>query len=1693
MGLFMWSKKIQFLYFLLFLIMSFPVVVISQTFTTHTITTSADEAHSVYAVDLDGDGDVDVLSASGDDSKIAWYENDGSESFTAHTITTSANDAQSVYAVDLDGDGDVDVLSASENDSKIAWYENDGSESFTAYTITTSASDVESVYAVDLDGDGDMDVLSASKADSKIAWYENDGSESFTAHTITTSADRAQSVYAVDLDGDGDIDVLSASENDNKIAWYENDGSESFTAHTITTSADDAQSVYAVDLDGDSDIDVLSASANDNTIAWYENDGSESFTTANISTSAEGASSVYAVDVDGDGDMDVLSASYNDNKIAWYKNDGSESFTAATISTSAEGAESVYAVDLDGDGDMDVLSASASDDKISWYEQLHSTWHVSTTGSDVMGNGSPAAPFATIQHGIDATSDGDTVSVAAGTYHESIDFNGKNIAVIGESNETTIIDGDSTAIHVVSIHNGETENALLKNFTIQNGYAYGQGEWPNNIGGGIAVWNGSTPTLSYLNVKNNYASEGGGIACWDGGLNTYTLSITDNSSAGNGGGMIIHNSTASLSYTNPIGNNGGGGAGLYISQSVVNMVNSYIGGNHSTGAGGGIYVWDSDVDFETLHVYANSANGDGGGIYSENSTLNIENSTLSGNTTTGHGAGIYANGSPFVLINSTINNNSAEGVGGGLYVTSTQGASIISSIISNNETLTEDQYGGGGGIDCDASTMSISETEVTSNSGGGIFACCGSNLTVDRVTVSGNISNTNIADGIYLSSYESINFSLLNSIVSGNGSKDISFNDIMDQIHTLTIEYSNIGDGQDSIDVNGHILNWGEGNIDADPLFCNPSDGDYTLAENSPCVGAGENGVNMGAFDVGCDVVVDNSVWHVSTDGSDQNGDGSEENPFATIQHGIDATSDGDTVSVAAGTYVENINYNGKNIVVQGEDRETTIIDGDSNGSVVVFNGGEDSTAVLTGFSIINGSSSESGGGILCDQSSPTITGCIISGNTAGGGGGIGCENNSNPLITDCTIVNNEATNNSDEGGGGGIKCREGSSPTLSNLTITSNTAVWGGGGIFCLNYSNPTITDVIIEDNGMEGDGYGGGISLGNSSPLLTNVVIIGNAAYSGGGCDIYISNPIFTNVTIIDNSADNGGGIWCEDNSSPTLTNCIISNNVADTNGGGIYCTESDPTLVNCILWNNSFPEIDGSVTATYSDIEGDWEGEGNIDADPLFIDPENGDYALQFDSPCIDAGDPDLDGDGITWEDDPDDQDPDGTRMDMGAFYTEYFHLIGTTVSSNPNVYSMIQLQDTINIVFADEFDPNSVESNINIESNGYGPLGFNLFVGSDNKTITIIPETSFPAFDTVYVQLSIGIKNPDGKYFDYDNDGAIGSLHFEYFTPLIADYTLDNQINFSDFIVFRDAWWEQDQINVDQFELHPFAGEIPNVIIEPDGVFAYDELITFTYMWNWSQVNGYSNNLPPSVKMMNSDTHLTFLPEFHYENPWDSNTSVSLDLNVVLELDVEFTALEYIFKYDPEKMDLEGFEYDSNMDNKWITLHYEDKETGKLVFDMAAFSKDQIIQPENELLVKLIFNLHTNDDFQIDYFSDIRHLSEDPMAKSLLSGSIVLKAEKPIPSKFVLHNNYPNPFNPKTTLRYELPDQTHVNLVIYDILGREVKVLVNGIQPSGYHQTIWDGRDHSGKSVSAGMYFYRIQAGSFSKVQKMVLLK
>ena len=94
---------------------------------------------------------------------------------------------------------------------------------------------------------------------------------------------------------------------------------------------------------------------------------------------------------------------------------------------------------------------------------------------------------------------------------------------------------------------------------------------------------------------------------------------------------------------------------------------------------------------------------------------------------------------------------------------------------------------------------------------------------------------------------------------------------------------------------------------------------------------------------------------------------------------------------------------------------------------------------------------------------------------------------------------------------------------------------------------------------------------------------------------------------------------------------------------------------------------------------------------------------------------------------------------------------------------------------------------------------------------------------------------------------------------------------------------------------------------------------------------------------------------------------------------------------------------------------------------------------------------------------------------------------------LPKEFVLHQNYSNPFNPTTSLRYDLPNDGLVNITIYDMMGRVVKTLVNGSQTAGYKSVQWNATNDRDEPVSAGLYLYTIQAGEFRQTKKMVLLK
>lgn len=249
----------------------------SETFTPHTVTSSADGVVAVVAADMDGDSDIDLVVASYLDDTIAWFDNDGSEVFTERVITSAANGAWFIVVADVDGDTNLDVVAANWFDAEVAWYESDGGgiPAFAEHIVSSSVSGASSVFVVDIDGDTDNDILATSSGNDQVLWFENDGAESFSQNVVTSSADGVRRVVAADVDGDSDLDILAAATNSDEVAWYESDGAAdpTFTPHTVTNAADAAQAVVTADLDGDSDPDVIATGFNDDQVAWYENDG----------------------------------------------------------------------------------------------------------------------------------------------------------------------------------------------------------------------------------------------------------------------------------------------------------------------------------------------------------------------------------------------------------------------------------------------------------------------------------------------------------------------------------------------------------------------------------------------------------------------------------------------------------------------------------------------------------------------------------------------------------------------------------------------------------------------------------------------------------------------------------------------------------------------------------------------------------------------------------------------------------------------------------------------------------------------------------------------------------------------------------------------------------------------------------------------------------------------------------------------------------------------------------------------------------------------------------------------------------------------------------------------------------------------------------------------------------------------------
>jgi hypothetical protein len=403
---------------------------------------------------------------------------------------------------------------------------------------------------------------------------------------------------------------------------------------------------------------------------------------------------------------------------------------------------------------------------------------------------------------------------------------------------------------------------------------------------------------------------------------------------------------------------------------------------------------------------------------------------------------------------------------------------------------------------------------------------------------------------------------------------------------------------------------------------------------------------------------------------------------YPTIQQGIDAAFSGDRIIVRDGTYLLTaaLDFKGKAITVISEKGASNcILDGQKLTRVVYFHSGETSSSVLSGFTIQNGKA-DYGGGIYCEQSSPTITQCIIRNNRVEAcydpyGAGIYLKSSS-ATISYCTISGNTAQANVGPGciygnaHGGGIYASA-SSPNITGSEISGNAASGGGseGGGLCILGGGPVITGSSISGNTGT---YGGGILSSSSSPSLVNCSLKNNASNMGGGIFSSASTLSAVNCIINGNSASNSGAGGIFVSSSAWFTNCTIVRNIAAIGGGGLACQNSSPEIVNSILWENGPDQISKSGTAnpvvTYSDVSGGYTGTGNINSNPLFVDIAAQDFHLKSTSPCINVGDnaapylatTDKDGQPRIWN---------GT-VDMGAYEYQSCALPGKVTLISPS---------------------------------------------------------------------------------------------------------------------------------------------------------------------------------------------------------------------------------------------------------------------------------------------------------------------------------------------------------------------------------------------------------------------------------------
>ena len=1141
---------------------------------------------------------------------------------------------------------------------------------------------------------------------------------------------------------------------------------------------------------------------------------------------------------------------------------------------------------------------------------------------------------------------------------------------------------------------------------------------------------------------------------------------------------------------------------------------SLINGYTTINGGGGIRIENSSPRLKNLKIYNNTANIGGGGISCEACDSRITDVEISNNTVTGIGGGVRVfNGSNPELLGVSIVDNSATLNGGGISYEGLPASTITQEINRATISGNSSSQGVGGGIYLYSSKLNVTRSYIQNNSaylkGGGLSIEWASELTIKNAFISGNqLTNGTQGSNVYIGKsdqligsnekFNAININMIDTLTTDENLYSMYTNGL---VKPLLINSIVMGRLDAAIPTSNFDLNYSycndcsnlltfavnTGNLTGDPGFVDFDKGKFDLSDNSLLLSAATTSFTTVANETFVAPMVDLRGTQRPIPFGSRLDMGAYESEFSgktlaatgitdglSISNELDYSNITTTLSARWNAYLDDsTNTYSYEYAIGDSGKTNNIVDWTDNGYEikVTATGLTLSNSVTYYISVrIKNAAGDIMGtlktdGIFIDTQEPVI------------------DSMSDGVDTDIDWYGSASTgriivNVTDNSGIGTYEYSVGTAPgdrDVMNWKLGQDSV-----GTFAVEdliegttyYANARVTDRvgyisdIVSSDGFKMDytlPVAGTVTVNNDFQSDTNEIIFNwsgfTDAHSGinkydvqigsteGASDIAIrqATASLETVTVAGLSLENNEIYY------GTIFGIDSVGNEISVNAPSITIDLVPPTIgtvadgnAEDLDWINDSADVDFNWTGFY-DLNGIAKYEVALGTAPGGNKVED-------------------------WVDSGEDSSHTFTGLQLASNVDYYF-----------SVKAYDQLGNVSEAVSTDGFKVDTEAPTVASASipegtplSVFDPLVVDFVLSEAVETyqvdvtslrgdiVNIAPEDIMVA-NTISVTFTPPFTSGDQITIDVsitDIAGNVNATQYVYTVGYLADYDGDGSFGSSDLLSFTTGWNANDLTK----ELGPVTGTAPYFRPQPDGVFDLRDGMVFVRMWRWYQSNAAGKILAKQLASIGKDVDIETAPDHFTIVPPRGTRAVEVVLNYpVNDIDLSMIASETVT-------------------DQAITLSWVDTTSGSILLHSAQLKGDSApIRIDVGHLQK-----------ELDVPVDISYQFIGKDQDLIGSGNTVLEI-MPVPTEFALHNNYPNPFNPVTTINYDLPQDGTVRLIIYDLMGREVTRLVNGFTPAGYHSIRWNAKNQMGENVSAGVYFYHLQSKGFVKTQKMVLLK